>query len=212
MYAIIKYKKYGLMRFLSAIETSNAIERNIRRSGLPFVLTEGFHKKPKISYLDPTPTGVVNLALYTRVDFVSRVEGALSNLRTSSLKGISPEKLWWTELNPNKLVTAYAFRILIPKKCIDLSVYDPARQIVITEKSKSGPISYFFENVQFSSRGEFLVIRYEQKRDRLIRARYLYQPILSEKECFVLVMCVEALCSGRRLSDILEESSWDTEF
>ncbi|MEJ5229783.1 MAG: TIGR03936 family radical SAM-associated protein [Pseudothermotoga sp.] len=211
MHAIIKYKKYGLMRFLSAIETSNAIERNIRRSGLPFALTEGFHKKPKISYLDPTPTGVVNLALYTRVDFSGRVEGVLSKLKETSLKGISPEKLWWTELNPNKLVTAYAFKILIPKKCADLSAYDSARQIVITEKSKSGPISYFFENVQFNSQGEFLVIRYEQKRDRLIRARYLYQPILREEECSVLVTCTEALCDGRKLSEILEESSWAIE-
>ncbi|HEY8542162.1 MAG TPA: TIGR03936 family radical SAM-associated protein, partial [Pseudothermotoga sp.] len=189
MYAIIKYKKYGLMRFLSAIETSNAIERNIRRARLPFISTKGFHQKIKISYLDPMPTGVINLALYVRIELQQIIDKAMQKLRDTSVRGLYPEKIWWTDLNPNRVVTGYEFKILVPQDCVDLSKYDPEMTLQVTEKSKSGLVSDFFENIKFDFQGKFVVIRYLQRRDRLIRSRYLYEPILTRKDCFVLVQC-----------------------
>lgn len=211
MYAIIKYKKYGLMRFLSAIETSNAIERNIRRARLPFILTKGFHQKIKISYLDPMPTGVINLALYVRIELQQIIDKAMQKLRDTSVRGLYPEKIWWTDLNPNRVVTGYEFKILVPQDCVDLSKYDPEMTLQVTEKSKSGLVSDFFENIKFDFQGKFVVIRYLQRRDRLIRSRYLYEPILTRKDCFVLVQCTEAFCNDRKLSELLEESAWAIE-
>ncbi|MFN3284003.1 MAG: TIGR03936 family radical SAM-associated protein, partial [Pseudothermotoga sp.] len=104
MHAIVKYKKYGFMRFLSAIETANLIERNIRRSGIPITLSKGFHQKIRISYLDPMPTGVVNLALYVRIELQYMNDGVLKKLRKSSVQGLYPSSLWWTELNFNRVV------------------------------------------------------------------------------------------------------------
>ncbi|WP_041082895.1 TIGR03936 family radical SAM-associated protein [Thermotoga profunda] len=211
MYAIIKYKKYGLMRFLSAIETSNAIERNIRRAHLPFTLTKGFHQKMKISYLDPMPTGVINLALYVRIELQQIIDKAMQKLRETSVNGLYPEKIWWTDLNPNRIVTGYEFKILVPQDCVDLSKYDPEMVLQVTEKSKSGLISDFFENIKFDFQGKFVVIRYLQRRDRLIRSRYLYEPILTRKDCLILVQCTEAFCNDRKLSELLEESAWAIE-
>ncbi len=212
MYAVVKYKKYGLMRFLSAIETSNAIERNIRRAGLPFELSKGFHQKIKISYLDPMPTGVVNLALYARIELQYKAEETLEKLRKTCVYQLYPYRIWWTDLNPNKVVTGYAFRIFIPHRCVDLSRYDPNKIIHVTEKSKSGSISDFFENVEFNFQGEFVVIRYIQQRNKLVRSRYLYEPILIQKDCFTLIQCVEAICDGKELSALLEESAWAIEY
>jgi len=211
MYAVVKYKKCGLARFLSAIETSNVIERNIRRADLPFTLTQGFHRKIRISYLEPMPTGVVNFALYARIELQQMVDGALNRLRSTSLRGLYPERIWWTDLNPNKAVIGYEFRVFIPRKCVEFSRFDPSASLQITEKSKSGRVDDFFQNLEFHSQGEFVVIRYLQKKDRLIRSRYLYEPFLTGNDCFVLVQCVEALCNEKRLSELLEESAWAIE-
>lgn len=211
MHIVVRYKKYGFMRFLSAIETSNIIERNIRRSGLPFTLTKGFHQKIKISYLDPMPTGVINLALYARIELQQKINDVLEKLKKSSVHGLCPSRIWWTDLNPNKVVTSYAFRIFIPRTCVDLSRYDPRSVVQITEKLKSGLVEDFFENVRFDFQGEFLVIRYLQQKNRLIRSRYLYEPILTRKDCFVLIQCTEAFCNDKKLPELLEESAWDIE-
>ncbi|MFN4189684.1 MAG: TIGR03936 family radical SAM-associated protein [Pseudothermotoga sp.] len=211
MYAIVKYKKYGFMRFLSAIETANLIERNIRRSGIPITLSKGFHQKIRISYLDPMPTGVVNLALYVRIELQYMHEGVLKKLRKSSMQGLYPSSLWWTDLNLNRVVTGYAFRVLIPKTCVDLSRYDPNAKIEVPEKSKFGTVGDFFENIEFNFQGEFIMIRYSQRKDKLLRSRYLYEPILTGKDCFVLTQCTEALCNGRKLPELLEETAWAIE-
>ncbi|HBJ80671.1 DUF2344 domain-containing protein [Pseudothermotoga sp.] len=210
MFAIVRYKKYGLIRFLSAIETSNAIERNLRRSGLPLIMTEGFHQKVKVSYLDPVPTGVINLALYVRIAFKNKVE-ALNKLKRTSLCGLYPVKLWWTEMNMNRLVTSYEFRLIIPKSSVDISKYDEEKPLEVPEKRKYGLMKDFFHQVSFDFKGDFAVIKYLQPKDKMVNAKYLYESILNRRDGFLLIECTEAFCNERPLSEILEESSWDTE-
>ncbi|MCD6449452.1 MAG: DUF2344 domain-containing protein, partial [Thermotogaceae bacterium] len=68
MRVVIKYKKTGMSRFLSPLETHKAIERNLRRAKIPLVFSQGFHPTPKISYLDSIATGVVQQALYITIE------------------------------------------------------------------------------------------------------------------------------------------------
>ncbi|KUK03861.1 MAG: Uncharacterized protein XD58_0135 [Thermotoga sp. 50_1627] len=211
MRAVVKYKKTGLLRFLSAIETANAIERNLRRAEAPLEFSQGFHKKPKISFLDPTPTGVFNLALYVTVHLQGFDENLLSRLMRTAVEGLKPDRLWWTDVNVNRIVSGYLFRVLLLENCVDPSRFDPQRQIFIPEKNKSGKLEDFFKQVRFDKVGNLFVIVYYQNRDNLVKARHLYQTVLT-KECpLVLVQRLEAMCGESRLSEVLGARSWAVE-
>lgn len=204
MYVVLRYKKMGLTRFLSAIDTSNAIERNLRRAGAALEFSQGFHKKPRISFLDPTPTGVFDLALYVRVRVRQYEADLLQRLQKTAVEGLWPAQLWWTDLDINKLVTGYLFRIFVPADCVDPARFDSQHRISIPEKDKSGTVGDFFKSVHFKKLGRFIAIVYYQDRGNLVKAKYLYESLLV-KECqIILVQRFEAMCGGIELSEYLE--------
>ena len=55
--ARIQYSKKGLIRFIGHIDTSRAIKRALRASGLPLRFTEGFNPRVKISFGPSLPLG-----------------------------------------------------------------------------------------------------------------------------------------------------------
>ncbi|AEH50681.1 TIGR03936 family radical SAM-associated protein [Pseudothermotoga thermarum] len=204
MHVVIKYKKYGLLRFLSAIETANAIERHLRRTGLKMVFSQGFHRKPRISYLDPTPTGVVNLALYVRVEVETFCEKLLDELKKTALPKLYPVSLWWTEVDPNRVVTGYSYRIILDEDCVDLSNYDENKPLK-TDK-KEGKVGEFFQNLRFKKVGRFLILEYTQTRNKLLHPMYLCKMLMVKEPSVFIVQRTEALCGGKALSELLEES------
>lgn len=210
MHVVVKYKKIGLLRFLSAIETANAIERNFRRAGARMVFSQGFHRKPKISFLDPTPTGVFNLALYVRVEMKNHEPDLLSKLRLTAVRNLEPVRIWWTEEDPNKLVNGYLFRVILPFDCVDLSQFHPELEIRLEEKV--GKISEFFNGVHFERVGKFIVIVYSQNRNNVVRAKYLYEPLLTRACNLILVQRLRALCDQDDLDNVLEAKAWAVEY
>ncbi len=78
----VQYAKRGRMRFTSTRDFQRALERAVRRAGLPMAFTAGFHPHPRISYANAAPTGTaseaefVELALTRSVD-PEEVAGAL---------------------------------------------------------------------------------------------------------------------------------------
>ncbi|WP_448523586.1 TIGR03936 family radical SAM-associated protein [Pseudothermotoga sp.] len=212
MRAVVRYKKTGLVRFLSAIETANAIERNFRRAEASLEFSQGFHKKPKVSFLDSTPTGVFNLALYVTVHLHKHDENLLHRLKRNALEGLEPVQLWWTDLDVNRIVSGYLFRVILPSDCIDPERFDSQSQVFIPEKKRSGKLEDFFKHVHFEKVGKFFIVVYYQNRENLVKAKHLYQPILV-KECpLVLVQRIEAICGETGLSEVLGAKSWAVEF
>lgn len=211
MQVVVRYKKTGLIRFLSAIETANAIERNFRRAEAPLEFSQGFHKKPRLSFLDPTPTGVFNLALYVIARVKQYDQNLLKRLKATAVDHLEPVQLWWSELDVNKIVDGYLFRVILPAECIELDRFDPGCQLSIAEKDKVGRVSDFFKCVRFERFGKFVAIVYYQDRKSLVRAKYLYQNLLVKDYPFVLVQRLEAMCGETALSELLEAKSWAAE-
>lgn len=54
----IEYAKQGRGAFLSHLEVLHTIERVIRRAGLPYATTQGFHPHMKISFGPALPVGI----------------------------------------------------------------------------------------------------------------------------------------------------------
>lgn len=124
MQIIIHFKKKGLARFLSAIEISNSILRLLQRSKLPMEYSEGYHPAPKISFLDSTPTGMIDLAMYISVKLKESEEfdkiKILKYLSKNAQKGIEPVDIFFSEINLNKVVSKYEY-VVFSKKYLDLS-------------------------------------------------------------------------------------------
>jgi radical SAM-linked protein len=72
----IRYAKRGRMRFASHRDVARAIERGVRKAGLPVAYSAGFSPHPKISYSGGAPTGSASEAEYLELSVTRRCEPA----------------------------------------------------------------------------------------------------------------------------------------
>jgi radical SAM-linked protein len=70
----IRYAKRGRLRFSSTRDFSRALERALRRAGVPMAFSAGFHPHPLISYANAAPTGTASEAEYFEIRVVERVD------------------------------------------------------------------------------------------------------------------------------------------
>lgn len=69
----LRYAKRGRMRFTSTRDFQRALERAVRKAGLPMAYSGGFHPHPKISYANAAPTGAASEAEYVEISLTREV-------------------------------------------------------------------------------------------------------------------------------------------
>ena len=67
----VRYAKRGRMRFASHRDIARAVERGVRKGGLPIAYSAGFSPHPKISYAGAAATGVASEAEYLELALTS---------------------------------------------------------------------------------------------------------------------------------------------
>lgn len=70
----LKYAKRRRMRFSSHRDFQRALERAIRRVGVPIAYSAGFTPHPKISYINAAPTGTASEAEYLEIGLTRQVD------------------------------------------------------------------------------------------------------------------------------------------
>lgn len=70
----IRYAKRGRLRFSSTRDFQRALERALRRAGVPMAFSAGFHPHPKISYANAAPTGTASEAEYFEISVTERID------------------------------------------------------------------------------------------------------------------------------------------
>jgi radical SAM-linked protein len=73
----VRYAKRGRMRFASHRDIARAVERGVRRAGLPVAHSAGFSPHPKISYLGGAPTGAASEAEYLEISLTECLDPAV---------------------------------------------------------------------------------------------------------------------------------------
>lgn len=86
----MRYAKRGRLRFSSTRDFQRALERAVRRAGVPMAFSAGFHPHPKISYANAAPTGTASEAEYFQLQLTQRCD--LDELR-AALDGSLPADL-----------------------------------------------------------------------------------------------------------------------
>ncbi len=82
----IRYAKRGRMRFASHRDVARAIERGVRKAGVPVAYSAGFSPHPRISYSGGAPTGSASEAEYLEISLTRRWEpGHLGRLLDAAL-------------------------------------------------------------------------------------------------------------------------------
>jgi radical SAM-linked protein len=70
----IRYAKRGRMRFASHRDVARAMERGVRKAGIPVAYSAGFSPHPRISYSGGAPTGSASEAEYLDIAVTRRCE------------------------------------------------------------------------------------------------------------------------------------------
>lgn len=68
----VQYAKRGRLRFTSTRDFQRALERALRRAGVPMAFSAGFHPHPKISYANAAATGTASEAEYFELQLRER--------------------------------------------------------------------------------------------------------------------------------------------
>ena len=63
----LRYAKRGRLRFSSHRDFQRALERALRRAGVPMAYSAGFNPHPRISYANAAPTGAASEAEYLEI-------------------------------------------------------------------------------------------------------------------------------------------------
>mgnify|MGYP000607280331 CR=1 FL=1 len=199
---ILRFKKKGMLRFLSNLETIKAIERTLRRAKIPMEFSRGFHPMPKFTFLDALPTGVVNLSLYLKVSLVERVDNVKERINEVALDDLKVHEYWYIDVNMNELVRYYRFRIILPE---DLDF----ENLLVEKRGKRIKVGDYIEDVKKVRLKDFHMLEYVQRRDKLLN------PWLFLKDfegSLTIPICVEALTEKKEdLSSFLDRRVKDAE-
>ncbi|MCD6502468.1 DUF2344 domain-containing protein, partial [bacterium] len=115
----IRYSKTGNVRWLGHLDTTRAIGRAFRRSGVKIAYSEGHHQHQKIAFGPPLPTGFESRAEYMDVEFLrSATRSDIAGLSGKLPKGfqiIDAQPVFKKSTSLFDVIDVALFRVIIPK-------------------------------------------------------------------------------------------------
>ena len=135
---IVHYKR-GRLAMLSHLEVLRAMERTVRRAGLPFAITQGFSPHMKTSFGSALPVGVGGVCEMFDVYLTQFVDPnqALEALRQASVSDLQVESVEYVDLRspaPNIQFPVSVYEVILDKPVEELSV--PETITVIRKKKE----------------------------------------------------------------------------
>jgi radical SAM-linked protein len=112
----VRYAKRGRMRFASHRDIARAVERGVRRAGLPVAHSAGFSPHPKISYSGGAPTGAASEAEYLEISLTEGLDpGAVRDRLDAALPdGIDVIEVADVAVAPAPRLEASLWHVVLP--------------------------------------------------------------------------------------------------
>lgn len=120
----IRFRKAGDLRFLSHHDLMRAFERMMRRAGLPFRSSEGFHPKPKMAFASALGLGIIGGQEVVEIEFEEQLDLQEIHQRLAAQAPAGLEILHVQRIDPRLTaqVRRAAYRLpLDPTKVPDLA-------------------------------------------------------------------------------------------
>jgi len=153
------FSKTGRLRYLSHLELVTAILRGLRRAGVSFDFSKGFHPTPKVSLGPPLSVGVAGEKEYfdMEVFLPFNIEATSKDLNDTLPEGIRIIKMGIIPMNEpslNSFITRYEYRIQAsgngPEYGIDLlnPISNIQYPVIVQREGKDVDISPCIEDVK----------------------------------------------------------------
>lgn len=72
--AMVRFSKTGPLRFVGHLDLARAVDRVVRRAGIPVAYTEGFNPRAKIAFAAPLPVGAAGTAELCAIDLAQSAQ------------------------------------------------------------------------------------------------------------------------------------------
>ena len=118
----IKFAKEGVSRLLSHLEVSSALIRGIKRSGLSFIYSKGFHPHPKISFPYATSVGMESLGEYVDIkvespgESIEKVIQKINSFLPSGLRILNVREIQPDTDSLAKIIKGFKYEVVLPDK------------------------------------------------------------------------------------------------
>jgi radical SAM-linked protein len=123
----LKFIKHQEARFLSHLEVSEALIRAIKRGGLPFIYSHGFHPHPRISFVFATSVGMESREEYADIQVETRgekpadIKEKINAFLPSGLEIVDVKKITGAEGSLAGKVAGFSYAIPLPQDTISAS-------------------------------------------------------------------------------------------
>ncbi|MDO9529739.1 MAG: TIGR03960 family B12-binding radical SAM protein [Syntrophales bacterium] len=118
----IKFAKEGVSRLLSHLEVSSALSRGIKRGGLSFIYSKGFHPHPKMSFTFATSVGMESLGEYVDIQVESpgeNIKNVVQNINSflpSGLRILNVREIPPDTDSLSKVIKGFKYEVVLPEK------------------------------------------------------------------------------------------------
>ena len=135
----VSYVKTGRLAYLSHLEITSALEREIRRAKLPFAVSQGFSPHMKIAFGSALPVGVGSVCEIfdlTLKEYV-RADDALLALQEVSVDDLMPFDAKYVDNKALAASVAYRFSTYLVKCDQEVPDFDVPEIIEVVKKKKT---------------------------------------------------------------------------
>ena len=187
----VRYAKRGRMRFASHRDIARAVERGVRRAGLPVAHSAGFSPHPKISYSGGAPTGAASESEYLEISLTARLDpGTVRDRLDAALPdGIDVIEVADQAVAPTPRLEASEWQVVLPGVA-------PAEAASAAEVFLAAAHA---EVERLTSNG----VRRLDTRAAVVSVALERAAVAGDQECAILRMVVRHLTPAVRPEDIL---------
>ncbi len=170
MRLLVRYGKTGPARFASHRDYARALERGLRRAGVPMAYSSGFNPHQRVSYINPAPTGALSQAEYLVLGLRERVDPATVQEELGAVMPAGLPVLAVDELGPGEdSFPASLWQVSLPEA--ELSGWRAALEafgsrggadLLVTRETKKGPRTFDvtgpLESIGLTAAGDLVMV------------------------------------------------------
>ena len=171
----IKFRKYGVMRFIGHLDIMRYFQKAIRRAEIPIVYTEGFSPHQVMSFAAPLGVGIISDGEYLDIEVHDSLstEKAIEKLNQVMVEGIEITNYVQLPKGAGKamaVVAAAEYQVFYKEN-------DPDSMAFSYEQIRDGIDQYFHD------RNEIIITKTTKKGERTLDIRpYIYRFRAYQKE------------------------------
>ena len=167
MKARIKFRKYGVMRFIGHLDVMRFFQKAMRRANIPIAFTGGYSPHMIMSFAQPLGVGVTSDGEYLDIELTEPIstKDAIRQLNEASVEGI--EILNFIEISNEKKASGMT---IVAAACYEVTYLESKKTADITRKI---PVDWTEKIHEFLKQSEITVLKKTKKNEREINIRPL---------------------------------------